>query len=175
VRNFLALHRLIRERVYSIIFVDRLIGKLDRFIGRIALPVVIATLLIIPLAIWYYETVVIPSRYPKGDKAFTIYFDGTRNWSLNRIGGYNYWIKKHEVLKNIKVKKGDTVVFRLLSTDVYHGFALPEFGVKVKEINPGFIKEVTFVADKTGTFTFFCTRHCGPAHKNMKATLTVTE
>ncbi len=157
------------------IFVDRLIKKLDRFVGRMALPLVIATLLIIPLAIWYYETVAIPSRYPKGDKVFTIYFDGTRNWSLNRIGGYNYWIKKHDVLKNIRVKKGDTVVLRLLSTDVYHGFDFPDFGIEVEDIKPGFMREVTFVADKTGTFPFFCNRYCGPAHENMRATLTVTE
>lgn len=145
----------------------------DKFIQKIALLLIAGILIIVPVSVWYYERVYLPSKYPQGAKVFTIYFDGTKNWSLKRIAGDNYWRRKHEVLKDIRVKKGDTVVLRLLSTDVYHGFKMDDFGIEVGKIKPGHVQEVTFTADKVGSFDFQCTRHCGDLHKEMKAKLVV--
>ncbi len=72
----------------------------------------------------------------------------------------------------IRVKEGDTARLKVKSIDVTHGFSLPDFNVDEK-LEPG--KEITveFVANKKGTFTFFCSVFCGEGHKDMKGTLVV--
>jgi cytochrome c oxidase subunit II len=72
----------------------------------------------------------------------------------------------------IRVNKGDTVRLFVKSIDVAHGFALPDFGVN-ERLNPEQTVEVEFVADKTGTFTFFCSVQCGSGHSHMNGQLIV--
>ncbi|MEK7528651.1 MAG: cupredoxin domain-containing protein [Patescibacteria group bacterium] len=72
----------------------------------------------------------------------------------------------------ITVKEGDTVKLSITSTDVTHGFALPTFGVNAS-LAPNETTEVEFVADKKGTFTFFCSVFCGEGHTEMSGTLVV--
>ena len=63
---------------------------------------------------------------------------------------------------------------RLLSVvDKGHGFALPDFGVSVGRLTNGESETVEFVADKTGSFSFFCTVVCGSGHSQMRGTLIV--
>ena len=58
------------------------------------------------------------------------------------------------------------------SVDVAHGFSLLDFNVN-ENLEPG--KEITveFIADKKGTFTFYCSVPCGANHKEMKGKLIV--
>jgi cytochrome c oxidase subunit II len=72
----------------------------------------------------------------------------------------------------ITVNKGDTVKINVTSSDVGHGFSLPEFGVDLKPA-VGETATAEFVADKTGTFTFRCNVFCGSGHQGMKGTLIV--
>lgn len=72
----------------------------------------------------------------------------------------------------IRVNKGDTVRLLVKSIDVAHGFALPDFGVN-ERLSPGQTVEVEFVADKAGTFTFFCSVQCGAGHSSMNGQLIV--
>lgn len=72
----------------------------------------------------------------------------------------------------IRVNKGDTVVFNVTSVDVDHGLTLAQFGVDLK-LKSGETKTATFVADKTGSFTFSCHVFCGSGHGSMKGTLIV--
>lgn len=72
----------------------------------------------------------------------------------------------------IKVKKGDTVVLKLKSIDVTHGFSLPEFKINAA-LKPGETKIVEFIADKAGTFTFICNIYCGVGHIGMTGTIIV--
>jgi cytochrome c oxidase subunit 2 len=73
----------------------------------------------------------------------------------------------------ITVRQGDTVKITASSADVAHGFALPDFNVNLR-LEPGARPQtVTFVADKKGTFTFYCNIPCGPGHLDMKGTLIV--
>lgn len=72
----------------------------------------------------------------------------------------------------ITVNKGDTVELTIKSIDVTHGFALPEFGIN-KNLKPGETVNVEFVADKTGTFSFFCSVSCGAGHSDMIGKLIV--
>jgi cytochrome c oxidase subunit 2 len=72
----------------------------------------------------------------------------------------------------ITVKQGDKVKLKINSVDVTHGFALPDFNVKV-DLVPNKEEMVEFVADKKGEFTFFCSVMCGDGHRDMKGKLVV--
>ena len=74
----------------------------------------------------------------------------------------------------ITVKKGDSVVFELTSKDRVHGFNLPDFKLR-SDIKPGQVTRVSFIPDKTGTFTFACDIYCGSGHEEMSGTLTVID
>lgn len=72
----------------------------------------------------------------------------------------------------ITVNEGDTVILNIESIDVTHGFAIPDFGVS-ESLSPGNTVKIEFVADKTGTFSFFCNVFCGSGHSGMRGTLVV--
>lgn len=72
----------------------------------------------------------------------------------------------------ITVKKGDRLRLKITSTDVAHGFAIKEYGIRQK-LDPGKEEIVEFTADKTGTFTYYCSVQCGSGHGAMKGTLIV--
>src|SRR5512143_2126081 len=66
----------------------------------------------------------------------------------------------------ITVHKGDTVKLHITSLDVTHGFALPDYGIN-EQIVPGQTTDITFVADKSGSFGFRCSVMCGEGHRQM--------
>lgn len=81
----------------------------------------------------------------------------------------------------IRVRQGQIVKVELQPTDnglgAGHGFAIDGYD-KSTFINGAMVqrpKSVTFVADKPGTFTFYCATQCstGSLHPNMKGTLVV--
>ena len=72
----------------------------------------------------------------------------------------------------IRVKEGDAVTLRLRSIDVSHGIGIKEFGVSLK-VGAGEEKNVTFIAEKKGTYTLFCNVFCGEGHRDMKGVLVV--
>lgn len=59
-------------------------------------------------------------------------------------------------LKQMKVKKGDTVKVIFTNKDGFHDWSLDEFGVATKQIPAGQSETVEFVADKAGTFEYYC-------------------
>jgi plastocyanin len=59
-------------------------------------------------------------------------------------------------VKEIKVNKGDTVKVTFKSAGGTHDFVLDEFDVKTKVLSDGGEETVTFVADKTGEFEYYC-------------------
>lgn len=56
----------------------------------------------------------------------------------------------------ITVKKGDTVKIIFQNVGGMHNFMLDEFNIKMDPIKTGESKEVEFVADKAGTFEYYC-------------------
>ncbi len=146
--------------------------RLDGIVGKLALPLVAVTLIGVPLGALAYDRF-LNDQVPEGAKVFWIYFDGERNWTQTRPAGYNTFSDPPD-LRELRVRRGDLVVLRLMATDVHHGFALPEFGVEPIELTPGHLHEVRFRADRVGEFPLFCTIFCGPAHGDMRATLVVT-
>jgi len=58
--------------------------------------------------------------------------------------------------KEIRAKKGDTVKVTVTNNEGTHDWNLDEFGVKSGIVPAGSSKTVEFVADKTGTFEYYC-------------------
>ncbi len=57
---------------------------------------------------------------------------------------------------DIKVKEGDKVRIEFSSTEGFHDWKLDEFNAATKKVNPGMVSSVEFVADKKGTFEYYC-------------------
>ena len=70
------------------------------------------------------------------------------------------------------MNEGDTVNLVISSVDVNHGLGIPQFGVS-QQLTAGSTSTVTFVADKAGSYTFFCNVACGSGHGGMRGTLVV--
>lgn len=68
------------------------------------------------------------------------------------VTGINYGYD----VKEITVKKGDTVTINFESTDGFHDWVIDEFDAKTSKVQPGVPTSVTFVADKAGTFEYYC-------------------
>lgn len=72
----------------------------------------------------------------------------------------------------LTVNKGDRVRLSISDVDVKHGFAITEFGVNLL-LTVGKTEIAQFVADKRGTFIFYCLVPCGSGHSTMKGQLIV--
>lgn len=84
-------------------------------------------------------------------------------------------VKKFEFsVKEITVRKGETVVIELTSEDRVHGFGLPAFGVRGDAV-PGAVTRITFTPDRAGRFEYLCDVFCGDGHEDITGTLIVRE
>ena len=72
----------------------------------------------------------------------------------------------------IEVNLGDRVVLHVESVEGNHGIALFDFGVN-EFLSQGEAVDIEFLADKQGTFSFFCNIPCGSGHGNMGGQLIV--
>lgn len=59
-------------------------------------------------------------------------------------------------VKEIKVKKGDTVTINFTSEGGFHDWAVDEFRAFTDRVNAGDSSSVTFVADTAGAFEYYC-------------------
>ena len=73
----------------------------------------------------------------------------------------------------IQVHRGDKVTLRLESQDTVHGLSLDGYDVDL-QAEPGKSSEVTFVAEREGTYRFRCSVTCGVLHPFMIGELQVT-
>lgn len=65
----------------------------------------------------------------------------------------------------ITVNKGDKVIIHLINKDLPHGLNLDEFDVHIAPAPKGEVRTVEFIADKVGTFFYFCNNpYCGEGH-----------
>lgn len=72
----------------------------------------------------------------------------------------------------VRVKEGERVRLVATTEDVAHGIAIPAFNVSLN-VEPGAIASAEFVADKKGSYPFFCNVFCGSGHGQMRGTLIV--
>ncbi len=72
----------------------------------------------------------------------------------------------------ITVKKGDKVKIVFQDDDGFHDLVVSGYNAQTKRVNSGQSSEVTFTADKTGTFEYYCSvgNH---REKGMKGSLIV--
>ena len=59
-------------------------------------------------------------------------------------------------IKEIKVKKGDRVRINFVNDEGFHDWVVDEFNAKTKQLNASGKESIEFVADKTGTFEYYC-------------------
>ena len=57
---------------------------------------------------------------------------------------------------DIRVKQGDTVRIEFTSTSGFHDWVVDEFNAKTAQVKAGGVTAVEFIADKTGTFEYYC-------------------
>jgi cytochrome c oxidase subunit 2 len=74
----------------------------------------------------------------------------------------------------ITVKKGETVVIVLTSSDVTHGLKIPDLNVS-ETVKKGGESEITITPEKVGTFEGKCAHFCGKGHGSMKFAVNVVE
>lgn len=84
------------------------------------------------------------------------------------VDGSNFAFKP----KTLTVAKGDVVKINFKDDDGFHNLVIDGYNVKTETIKTGNMSSVTFVADKVGTFEYYCSV---PTHKDkgMTGTLTV--
>ncbi|HLC78671.1 MAG TPA: cupredoxin domain-containing protein [Candidatus Nanoarchaeia archaeon] len=57
----------------------------------------------------------------------------------------------------LKVKQGDTIRIEFVNEEGFHDFVLDEFvGARTKQMAAGNSETIEFVADKKGTFEYYC-------------------
>lgn len=91
-------------------------------------------------------------EYPETDMSAPIAHTSATNAKVFAISGKNFTFD----IKEIRVKKNDTVVINFTSTDGFHDFVIDEFNARTEKIKTGVTTSITFVADKTGTFEYYC-------------------
>lgn len=74
----------------------------------------------------------------------------------------------------MSVKKGDTVRIVFKNTEGTHDWVVDEFNARTKILKAGEEETIEFVADKAGSFEYYCSVGQHRA-MGMKGTLTVTE
>ena len=72
----------------------------------------------------------------------------------------------------VEVNPGDQVVIEFSSTDVVHGLYIENYDIAVTS-DPGQTTNMSFSADKPGTFRFRCSVTCGDLHPFMIGKLKV--
>lgn len=68
------------------------------------------------------------------------------------LTGRNFSFSQNE----IRVKKGDTVKVKLTAAEGFHDWVVDEFNAATQQVGTGATTEVQFVANKTGTFEYYC-------------------
>ena len=78
--------------------------------------------------------------------------------------------------EQFEVHQGDEVKLHLTNVetirDMTHGFALSKYGINIA-VDPGQTTETTFVADKLGTYWYYCTWFCSALHLEMRGRMLV--
>jgi cytochrome c oxidase subunit II len=81
--------------------------------------------------------------------------------------------KKYEFSPGeIRLKKGEAVIFELHTADRKHGFLIPDFNIHA-DIPQGETVRVRWVPPRAGKFAFECNIFCGSGHEDMSGTIIV--
>jgi len=139
---------------------------------KLAVICVLVALAVVPGLVVIYQNIYRPARYDQ--RVINITGVGARGaWTLETVNGLNYWWKSFEPA-TIHIQLNEQVVLRLLSADVFHQFYVPALGIGPVDVEPGYVKEIRFRAEKAGVFQYYCTSMCGGCHFYMQGWIVVT-
>ena len=139
---------------------------------KLAIICVFLSLTAVPGLVFVYQNLYRPSRC--SDRVINITGVGARGaWTLETVNGLNYWWKPFEPA-TIHMQLNESVVLRLKSADVFHQFYVPALGIGPVDVEPGYIKEIRYWAEKAGVFQYYCTSMCGGCHFYMQGWVVVT-
>ena len=113
--------------------------------SRLAIFIVVAAAALIPLAAWL-RTPLVHARMPES-------------------GGWGPDV--------LHARAGVPLLVRLTSDDVVHGFAVGQSDAPPVDVLPGKVSQTWVEFDQPGTYTFYCTRWCGPNHWRMRGVIEV--
>jgi heme/copper-type cytochrome/quinol oxidase subunit 2 len=83
-------------------------------------------------------------------------------------------MKKWAVLPDqVVVPQGAKVELIIITTDVEHGFAVPELAIN-EPVQPGRTTVVRFLAQKPGIYPMHCSVYCGRGHDKMTGEIVIT-
>src|SRR3982750_109467 len=129
-----------------------------------------ATWTIIPLGLFLimfvWGSIIYFRIYTPPANAMNIYVVGKQwMWKAEHPGG------QHEI-NALHIPTGQPIQLTMISQDVFHSFAIPDFRIK-REVIPGRYSTVWFEATTPGTYHIFCTQYCGTKHSGMIGEVTV--
>jgi len=94
----------------------------------------------------------------------------------NRVHIFGTLIRSHITPEIVTVNEGDVVTFHLTNLeraeDETHGFTVDTYGVH-GSFEPGKTASVTFTANRSGIFPYYCTEFCSALHLEMEGILLV--
>jgi nitrous-oxide reductase len=94
----------------------------------------------------------------------------------NKVDVYMTCIRSKFVPEAFEVHEGDEIHLHLTNVetvrDMTHGIAFSRLGINLA-VDPGQTSETTFVADKPGTYWYYCTWFCSALHLEMRGRLLV--
>lgn len=86
------------------------------------------------------------------------------------VNVYMTSVRSHFNPEHVRVKQGDRVVWHITNVeraqDATHGFAVPHYNINLS-LEPGETATFEFVADKPGTYPFYCSEFCSALHLEM--------
>jgi nitrous-oxide reductase len=94
----------------------------------------------------------------------------------NRVHIFGTMIRSHITPEIVEVNEGDVVTFHLTNLeraeDETHGFTIDTYG-KHGSFEPGKTASLTFTANRSGVFPYYCTEFCSALHLEMEGVLLV--
>lgn len=94
----------------------------------------------------------------------------------NKVDVFMTCIRLKFIPEQFEVHEGDEVHLRVTNVETVrnmtHGVAISKYGINLG-VDPGQTVETTFVADKPGTYWYYCTWFCSALHLEMRGRLLV--
>ncbi len=113
---------------------------------------------------WDPETMAVDPEAVTTEEEARIERDG------NQVEIWMTLIRSHMTPERIELQEGDEVTWHLTNLeqtlDATHGFALPGYNITLS-LEPGETQTITFTADKSGVFSYYCTEFCSALHLEM--------
>lgn len=135
---------------------------------KLFLSFAISAIIVLSLIVWTYTLLVdYETAAEEIDEELTIDVYGEQfSWSFQYPNGEN--------VSTLRVPRGQMIMLRVTSKDVFHNFGIPSQGLKADAI-PGQTTSAWFAADETGTYAAHCYELCGAGHSRMDAEVIVME